>query len=234
MLPPIRQTASPGPQYMNVTNSPKRPFGGDDFEELNRPRKLARGESPLKGAAGRRLDQQRRNQGAPLSRDITFLLGILPQAHVYALSPGAFRLNAPNLVSLIRDTPVPDYSAWKAQQENSARQNNGMQPPSHGRQASGDHAGYGSYGGGRNSPQRALSPFDGAGRRLASSGYRNSPLRPDSSGGSTQPAAYRQDAPQQGQYPPAAVSYDGNIGWATQPPAGYGQAPAQPHGRYQY
>ncbi|WYZ34218.1 hypothetical protein EsH8_I_000494 [Colletotrichum jinshuiense] len=125
MLPPIRQTASPGPQYMNVTNSPKRPFGGDDFEELNRPRKLARGESPLKGAAGRRLDQQRRNQGAPLSRDITFLLGILPQAHVYALSPGAFRLNAPNLVSLIRDTPVPDYSAWKAQQENSARQNNG-------------------------------------------------------------------------------------------------------------
>ncbi|KAK2015483.1 mRNA 3'-end-processing protein RNA14 [Colletotrichum eremochloae] len=156
---PVRQTASPGPQYMGVTNSPKRPFAGDEYEELNRPRKLARGESPLKGAAGRRLDQQRRNQGAPLSRDITFLLGILPPSHAYTHSPGAFRLSAPNLVGLIRETPVPDYSAWKAQQELGARQNNGMQPPSHGRQASGDNVGYG-YGG-RNSSQRTLAdPYD--------------------------------------------------------------------------
>ncbi|KAJ0295740.1 mRNA 3'-end-processing protein rna14 [Colletotrichum fioriniae] len=228
MALPVRQTASPGPQYMGVTNSPKRPFAGDDYEELNRPRKLARGESPLKGAAGRRLDQQRRNQGAPLSRDITFLLGILPPAHSYAHSPNAFRLSAPNLVGLIRDTPVPDYSAWKTQQELGARQNNGMQPPSHSRQASGDYAGYGN--GGRNSPQRALSPYDGSGRRLASSGYKSSPLRPGSSGGHTDPSVYRQDMPQQGQYPPAA-SFDVNASWA---PAGYSQAPAQQYGKYQY
>ncbi|KAK1585164.1 mRNA 3'-end-processing protein RNA14 [Colletotrichum navitas] len=227
---PVRQTASPGPQYMGNTNSPKRPFAGDEYEELNRPRKLARGESPLKGAAGRRLDQQRRNQGAPLSRDITFLLGILPPAHAYAHSPGAFRLSAPNLVGLLRETPVPDYSAWKAQQELGARQNNGMQPPSHGQQASGDYAGYGH--GGRNSPQRAFSSLDGRGRRLAPSGYRNSPLRPGSSGGNPEAAAYRQDATQQGYYPPAAP-YDGNTSWALQP-AGYCEAPAQQYEKYQY
>lgn len=44
-----------------ATNSPKRPL--EDDGELNQPRKLVRGESPLKGAAGRRLDAARRNQG---------------------------------------------------------------------------------------------------------------------------------------------------------------------------
>ncbi|KAK6226511.1 mRNA 3'-end-processing protein RNA14 [Colletotrichum tabaci] len=235
MALPVRQTASPGPQYtgpqyMGVTNSPKRPFAGDDYEELNRPRKLARGESPLKGAAGRRLDQQRRNQGAPLSRDITFLLGILPPSHAYAHSPGAFRLSAPNLVGLIRETPVPDYSAWKTQQELGARQNNGMQPPSHGQQASGEYGGHGYDG--RNSPQRTLSPLDGSGRRLVSSGYRSSPLRPGSRGGNQEAAAYRQDATQHGQVP-SAVSYNGKTNWAQQP-VGYGQAQGQQYGRYQY
>ncbi|KAK1845208.1 cfia complex component [Colletotrichum chrysophilum] len=215
---PIRQTASPAPQYMGVTNSPKRAFPGDDYEELNRPRKLARGESPLKGAAGRRLDQQRRNQGAPLSRDITFFLGILPPAHAYAHSPDAYRLNIHNLVGLIQNTPVPDYSTWKSNPDPRSRQNNGMQPPSHGRQASGDYAGYGV--GGRSSPQRTLSPFEGSGRRLAS-GYRSSPLRPGSSGGSSEPAV-----------PLATAPYDPNLAW-TQTLSGY-QAPPQPYGRYQY
>lgn len=215
---PIRQTASPAPQYMGVTNSPKRAFPGDDYEELNRPRKLARGESPLKGAAGRRLDQQRRNQGAPLSRDITFFLGILPPAHAYAHSPDAYRLNVHNLVGLIQNTPVPDYSTWKSNPDPRSRQNNGMQPPSHGRQASGDYAGYGV--GGRSSPQRTLSPFGGSGRRLAS-GYRSSPLRTGSSGGSSEPAI-----------PLATAPYDPNLAW-TQTPSGF-QAPPQPYGRHQY
>ncbi|KAK2770733.1 cfia complex component [Colletotrichum kahawae] len=218
MPPPIRQTASPAPQYMGVTNSPKRAFPGDDYEELNRPRKLARGESPLKGAAGRRLDQQRRNQGAPLSRDITFFLGILPPAQAYAHSPDAYRLNVHNLVGLIQNTPVPDYSTWKSNPDPRSRQNNGMQPPSHGRQASGDYAGYGISG--RRSPQRTLSPFEGSGRRLAS-GYRSSPLRPGSSGGSSEPAV-----------PSATAPYDPNLAW-TQTPSGY-QAPPQSYGRYQY
>ena len=38
------------------TSSPKRPFPTEDFDEG--PRKLARAESPLKGAAGRRMNQQ--------------------------------------------------------------------------------------------------------------------------------------------------------------------------------
>ncbi|KAF9873508.1 cfia complex component [Colletotrichum karsti] len=222
--PPVRQTASPAPQYMGVVNSPKRPFVGDDFEELNRPRKLARGESPLKGAAGRRLDQQRRNQGAPLSRDITFFLGILPPAHAYAQSPDAYRLNTYNLVNLIQNTPVPDYSAWKTNQER--RQNNGMQSPSDGRQASGDYAGY--VFGARNSPQRALSPFDGV-VRFQPSGYRNSPLRPGSSGDSPHTAV----STQQGQQLPAAAVYNGSLNW-TQSPSGYDQASAHSFRRHQY
>ena len=43
--------------------SPKRGHGTDESDhEANRPRKQARGASPLKGAAGRRMDQQKRNQ----------------------------------------------------------------------------------------------------------------------------------------------------------------------------
>ncbi|KAJ9148474.1 mRNA 3'-end-processing protein rna-14 [Pleurostoma richardsiae] len=91
--PSFRQQNSPRPQFLPMTNSPKRPFPGDEPEDLNPPRKLQRGESPLKGAAGRRLDQQRRMQGqssasyhtgpAPISRDITFLLGLIPPASSY-------------------------------------------------------------------------------------------------------------------------------------------------------
>jgi cleavage stimulation factor subunit 3 len=77
---------------LGVTNSPKRPFEDID-NELNQPRKLARGESPLKGAAGRRLDAARaRNLArpaeggshmaagppAPLPHGINFFLSVLP------------------------------------------------------------------------------------------------------------------------------------------------------------
>ncbi|KAF2760874.1 hypothetical protein EJ05DRAFT_497446 [Pseudovirgaria hyperparasitica] len=81
-----------------ITNSPKRPFVGDD-SDTERPAKFIRGESPLKGAAGRRLDAQRRNQQrsdgninmamtqppgpAPLPKEINFLLSIIPAAHYY-------------------------------------------------------------------------------------------------------------------------------------------------------
>ncbi|OLN96066.1 mRNA 3'-end-processing protein RNA14 [Colletotrichum chlorophyti] len=230
MPPPIRQTVSPAPQYIGAINSPKRPFVSDDFEELNRPRKLARGESPLKGAAGRRLDQQRRNQGAPLSRDITFLLGILPQAQAYAHSPGAFRLNAPNLVSLIRDVPVPDYSTYKANQELSARQNNGMQTPPHGWHLSGDIVGYGSHGE-RNTSQRVLSPFDGAGSRLVS-GYRSSPLGPAPRSGSSEPAVFRQQMSQLKNLPSASRPHD-IVPYLTQS-SGYEHAPTHQYGRHRY
>lgn len=130
---------SPGPQYKQdysprpnhylqpVTNSPKRPFPDDLESDLNRPRKLARGESPLKGAAGRRLDQQKRLQqaqgGTPqwqhnapapfvIPRDITFLLSIIPRAELYTDT----RLSAPAMVRLLSQINVPDYSSWKAGQ----------------------------------------------------------------------------------------------------------------------
>lgn len=146
---------SPRPQYARATASPKRPLGVDD-EELNPPKRLARGVSPLKGAAGRRLDQQRRNQASALHRDITFLLNILPPAHTYDGS----RLNLPALINLLRDTAVPDYSTWNSKSSNQGRGGT----PGHGRQPSGDF-----------STGRPISPF---GRlQSASGGYKNSPLR---------------------------------------------------------
>ncbi|EGR48994.1 uncharacterized protein TRIREDRAFT_3803 [Trichoderma reesei QM6a] len=161
-FPPQREQ-SPRPQYVRATASPKRPLGPDD-EELNPPKRLARGASPLKGAAGRRLDQQRRNQSSALHRDITFLLGILPPAHTY----DSQRLNAAAMVSLLRDTPLPDYATWKAQTGGQYR----FTAPVHGRQASGDFS-------------RPISPY---GRIApASNVYRQSPLRTEA--GSAFPTA---------------------------------------------
>ncbi|KAH8673308.1 CFIA complex component Rna14 [Xylariales sp. PMI_506] len=150
---------SPRPQFLPAVNSPKRPFQ-DDADELNPPRKLARGASPLKGAAGRRLDQQRRaaqNQGisshsatpAPISRDITFLLGLIPPVHQY----DAQRYRPDAIARIIRDTPVPDFNEWKA----SGRQIQQISR-AHTRQVSTDysHPAYGSRDspapGSRNSP----------------------------------------------------------------------------------
>ncbi|CZS92531.1 related to mRNA 3'-end-processing protein rna-14 [Rhynchosporium graminicola] len=117
---------SPRPQYIQTTNSPKRPFPVEDNDsELNRPRKLARGESPLKGAAGRRLDQQKRlQQGTPSSwnappfvvpRDITFLLSIIPRADLYS----ATKFKPDALVRLLQNAIVPDYNTWKQAKEES-------------------------------------------------------------------------------------------------------------------
>jgi cleavage stimulation factor subunit 3 len=120
------QEASPRPQYLQATNSPKRPFQIEDSDDLNRPRKLARGESPLKGAAGRRLDQQKRlQQGTPtwqsnappfvVPRDITFLLSIIPRADLYTST----KFSPEALVRLLRETIVPDFSTWKTARDQS-------------------------------------------------------------------------------------------------------------------
>ena len=113
------------------TNSPKRSFVPDESEDnLNPPRKLARGESPLKGAAGRRMDQQKRHQTGlsqqlpppPLPGHIAFLLSIIPKPMYY----NEMRFDANEMVRLIRDTRLPDsYAAL--QQERAARQ----RPQSH-------------------------------------------------------------------------------------------------------
>ncbi|KAG9232998.1 hypothetical protein BJ875DRAFT_485530 [Amylocarpus encephaloides] len=124
--PQFVQENSPRPQYVPNTNSPKRPLPIDDAEEMNRPRKLARGESPLKGAAGRRLNQQKQLQqthGTPMwqsnsppfvvPRDITFLLSIIPRSDLYTASK--FRAEA--MVQLLGKTHIPDHASWKASRE---------------------------------------------------------------------------------------------------------------------
>ena len=128
--PPVQvqepRIASPATNTLNsprlanlpvITNSPKRPL--EDADESAQPRKLARGESPLKGAAGRRLDAARRNMAAsgstpvglpqgptPLPREINFLLGIIPPAHTYRET----RFKPEGMVNMIRNIaaiPIP-------------------------------------------------------------------------------------------------------------------------------
>ena len=110
------------PNRFVQSNSPKRPLPLEESDnEAGRPRKLARGESPLKGAAGRRLDQQKRNRQPhemlqfeshslpqappppPIPRDVLFLLSIIPKAETYH----ATKFKAEEMVRLIRETNIP-------------------------------------------------------------------------------------------------------------------------------
>ena len=104
-----------------VANSPKRPLPLDDFDsDPNRPRKLARGESPLAGAAGRRLNQMKQSRQPydsapssqsfgyfapppPLSREITNLLSIIPPASTY----NATLFKVDEVMRLLRETTIP-------------------------------------------------------------------------------------------------------------------------------
>ena len=123
-LPSIEAPVSrdtPPNRYL-PSNSPKRPLPLEESDnEGGRPRKLARGESPLKGAAGRRLDQQKRNRQPheisqfeshslpqappppPIPRDVLFLLSIIPKAETYH----ATKFKAEEMVRLIRETNIP-------------------------------------------------------------------------------------------------------------------------------
>jgi cleavage stimulation factor subunit 3 len=115
---------TPTPRYLDApsTNSPKRPYPLDDFDDddANRPRKFVRAESPLKSVASRRLEQQRRTQhvngggptggqyrpqpaAAPLPRDVVHLLSIIPPASAY----NAGRFSPDKLVDLLRRMDIP-------------------------------------------------------------------------------------------------------------------------------
>ncbi|KAI0104702.1 hypothetical protein GGR51DRAFT_521748 [Nemania sp. FL0031] len=191
---------SPRPQLLSMNqgnvNSPKRPFQMDEADDYNPPRKIARGVSPLKGAAGRRLDQQRRQGGIAASgatisipRDITFLLGLIPPADTFH----AHRFKPERMVQLIRDTDVPSFSEWRTQNDQQSSRS------AHTRPASSDYVPY-QYTG-RDSPGltgRPASPYGGAARAVAqaSTPYRNSPLRPGSSGSyEPPPATYQVPGP---------------------------------------
>lgn len=90
-----------------ATNSPKRPL--EDVVD-DQPRKFVRGESPLKGAAGRRLDARRQMVGntpvaapAQWPREINFLLSIIPPASTY----NASRFVPERLVELLQNISLP-------------------------------------------------------------------------------------------------------------------------------
>ncbi|KAL8726906.1 MAG: hypothetical protein Q9166_006395 [cf. Caloplaca sp. 2 TL-2023] len=102
--PSLLRQGSPSSPNGQRPNSPKRPLPLEDSDtDAERPRKVARGESPLKGAAGRRLEQQKRSnqpQGnsqyeqalpqpppASLPPAIMHVLGDLPRASHYPLHP---------------------------------------------------------------------------------------------------------------------------------------------------
>ncbi|KAL6707419.1 mRNA 3'-end-processing protein rna14 [Coniothyrium glycines] len=117
-------------------NSPKRPL--EDADDIVQPRKLARGESPLKGAAGRRLDAARRNLAtsgntpiglpagpAPLPRGINFLLGIIPPAHAYKET----RFKPEAMVAILRNVPgIPVDPSIAAQVQSQQPQRWGTTP----------------------------------------------------------------------------------------------------------
>ena len=229
-MPGHLRGTSPRMQFLNApggagggTNSPKRPYvddyddaGGNNFN--NPPRKILRaaeqrefqrGESPLKGAAGRRLDQQRRLQGhigggggggagyggygshaggaappPPLPTMVTFLLGQIPPAHQY----NSIRYSAPALVHLLRETEIDPNVAYEVSR----------------RGAGGARSYGGGGGGGRGHHTRQVSASDYHGNRnspgpsgarpAASGGYQPSSLRPDSQD------SYEPPPPQGGAY----------------------------------
>ncbi|KAK2738952.1 mRNA 3'-end-processing protein rna14 [Myotisia sp. PD_48] len=121
---PSTRQSTPLARYSS-TNSPKRSFPLDDFDdEPHRPRKFIRAESPLKGAAGRRMDHQKRGpangaaggpawakQAAPaaLPSEIMNLLSIIPPASTY----DATRFSPEKMVGLIRQVELPTGTQFR-------------------------------------------------------------------------------------------------------------------------
>lgn len=133
-------------QNPQTSHSPKRPFEDVD-NELAQPRKLPRGESPLKGAAGRRLDAARRNMmarasennmsgssmptappPAPLPREITFLLSIIPGRQHYG---NTANFNAVRMVELLARTELrlPEQQQQHQLQQQQQQQAFAQPPP---------------------------------------------------------------------------------------------------------
>ncbi|KAF6235583.1 hypothetical protein HO173_006266 [Letharia columbiana] len=132
---------SPQQRINEIINSPKRALPTDDDDDSPRPRKVARPESPLKGAAGRRLDQQKRSRQPempqfnqpvphpppppPLPRDVMFLLSIIPKAETYH----ATKFSAEQLVKLLRETNIPTSMAQAPPPNQSMPPYQHMPPP---------------------------------------------------------------------------------------------------------
>lgn len=124
--PPPTQNSPPRPAAQ-TGNSPKRPLPLEESDtEGSRPRKMIRGESPLKGAAGRRLDQQRRARQnetpnfdgsssaypppPPLPTSISFLLSILPKTQLFHDSRTT-KISPTKAVQLLQHLHIPETVA---------------------------------------------------------------------------------------------------------------------------
>ncbi|KAK3990965.1 hypothetical protein QBC44DRAFT_60050 [Cladorrhinum sp. PSN332] len=233
---------SPPPPNQGYVNSPKRALQVDEYEESNYPpRKIQRndynnpnsapaqqqqqqqpefqrGASPLKGAAGRRLAQQRPPTGAsssyssapaPIARDITFLLSLIPRADLY----DGVRLNPRAMVGLLQRTEVPDFTVWKQQGKGNA----------HVRKISVGGGGGGEWSGGG---YRGGSPFVGVGRNVGMP-YREGSVRPGSSGSYEPPPAFGGAPGGGGQQQQQQQAYEtGQGAWG----GGYAPPPQGPSG----
>ncbi|KAI9738217.1 MAG: mRNA 3'-end-processing protein rna14 [Cirrosporium novae-zelandiae] len=121
---PIEQRQSPAPnsplpKFWQATNSPKRPLNADESDsESGRPRKLVRGDSPMRSAPPVRQNQQRRPQQVngpsytftqpvmpppTLPREILNLLTIIPKASTYH----ATKFVPEKMLDLLRRTNLP-------------------------------------------------------------------------------------------------------------------------------
>lgn len=114
MMPPVPtiETAPPAIAQSGYVQSPKRPMEDSDAEQP--ARKMMRGESPLKGAAGRRQQQQRQAREQygshlggpappkPLPAQISALLSIIPPARSWIET----RFHPERMVDLIRSVDM--------------------------------------------------------------------------------------------------------------------------------
>jgi len=121
----VQNSPRPVMAPISITDSPKRSFDDSDTESVLPPRKIARGESPLKGAAGRRLDAQKRTQlrneinqngNTPLPiaflpppftlpLEVQYLLSIIPHGRTY----NATMFNPQAMAALLRNI---DLRSW--------------------------------------------------------------------------------------------------------------------------
>lgn len=132
---------SPRPAFAQpntATNSPKRPFVAEDLD-IDPPRKFIRAESPLKGAAGRRLDAARRNmqrssdgtsQGVPppLPKDVMYILSIIPPASTWHEATG---FNPQKMVQLLANVDLSRANPSYYQASSAAAQPAPAVPPTY-------------------------------------------------------------------------------------------------------
>jgi len=261
VLPTVETSTvdSPRPEVpISYSNSPKRPFQAEESDsDLHPPRKFQRAESPLKGAAGRRIAAAGRT-GTPNAAPpppltaINFVLAVLPKST--ASQHLASLISVDKLVAIMRgvDTsrppperlaippPIPPVlaAAQPSMQSPQIRTGSGSwsQPPAPTSQIGYTQA----YG--------VPPPVPPSQPPTAANSYGVTPPLPVQTGqyGAPAPqqppaaAGYSYPPPQYQQPPPAQYPYPGGSnapppppqGWQQQPPPNTGSYPAQGYQGY--